>query len=247
MFLTQLRDNYRVIAKEKFAHDPRYPLNDNWENQVSELIDYVTHNKATGEKVIAMGHSFGALLSYMAVCRRPDIFSGLIMFDPPLITGLSRYLFRFAKKNRLIDRLTPAGITKYRKQHWESHHNLVDYFGKKTLFKNFNPVCLQDYIESVIEEQESSKSLSFDVETEANIFRTIPHNLPSYKGQLQVPAHIITGKHTDVCVAVLRNPFLKNNPNIQHLEFEKGGHMFPLEYPLELAAKVNGLLTENYD
>ena len=240
-FLNHLSPDYAIIAKDKYAHDPQYPLNDNWENQIDEMIDYIEQNK-TNDKVIAIGHSFGAVLSYMAVCRRPDLFFGLIMFDPPLITGLSRYLFRFAKTNRLIDKLTPAGITRLRNQKWASHHNLFEYFSSKALFKDFDADCIHDYIDAVIDESNNVKTLNFNVEIEANIFRTIPHNLPSYKGKLRVPSTLITGKNTNVCVPVLRNPFLKNNSVIEHLELDFGGHMFPLEKPVELANKVNMIL-----
>lgn len=244
-FLANLHNEYRVIAKDKFAHDPKYPLNDNWENQIHELLDYIVEHKAENEKVIAMGHSFGALLSYMAVCQRPDLFSGLIMLDPPLMTGLSRYVLKFAKKNSLIDRITPAGITQTRKNTWDNQHDLVQYFANKNLFKNFHPECIQDYVDAVVHEQAELKTLSFDVETEANIFRTIPHTLPSFNGQLKVPSVIVTGQFTDICTPIRRKPFLKRHPHIEHIEFAKGGHMFPLEYPEELALIINGLLEKN--
>ena len=241
-FLNALSPDYRIIAKDKFAHDDRYPLNDNWENQVDELIHYVEDNVSDGEKVMAIGHSFGGLLSYMAVCKKPELFSGLIMLDPPLITGLARYFFRFAKKNRLINKLTPAGITQTRIKKWDAKHDLHHYFANKQLFKDFDPDCLNDYIAAVTDEAKGSKHLNFDVSTEANIFRTIPHNLPSFKGKLSIPSTLITATHTTVCVPVLRNPFIRNNPLIKHVEFDQGGHMFPLEHPLALANLINKML-----
>ncbi|MFT4655280.1 MAG: pimeloyl-ACP methyl ester carboxylesterase [Patiriisocius sp.] len=238
-----LPKQYNVIAIDKLAHNPQYPLNDNWQNQVAEMISFVESNKGEHEKVVAVGHSFGALVSYMSACLRPDLFSALVMLDPPLMTGLARYLFRFAKKTRLINKITPAGITLLRKQKWHREQDLHAYFSKKVLFKDFDPDCINDYISSAISEQGDHMHLNFDVETEANIFRTIPHNLPTYAGKLKVPSVLITGKNTDVCVPVLRKPFLKTNPSVTHIEFKKGKHMFPLEYPVEVAHAIANVLT----
>jgi pimeloyl-ACP methyl ester carboxylesterase len=241
---SHLPSQIELIAIDKFAHNPLYPLNDNWENQVSEMIEFVESNKGEHQKVVAIGHSFGAVVSYMSACQRPDLFSALIMLDPPLITGFARYIFRFAKGNRLINRITPAGITLKRSRKWHIEQDLNTYFAKKHLFKDFDPQCIKDYIASVIELQSDQLQLSFDVETEANIFRTIPHNLPSYSGKLKLPGVLLTGKNTDVCVPVLRAPFLKANPSITHYEFDKGKHMFPLEYPVEVAALITRFLNE---
>ncbi|MFT6268217.1 MAG: pimeloyl-ACP methyl ester carboxylesterase [Alphaproteobacteria bacterium] len=238
-----LPKHYKVIAIDKLAHNPHYPLNDNWENQVAEMINFVENNKGEHEKVVAVGHSFGAVVSYMSACLRPDLFSGLVMLDPPLMTGLVRYLFRFAKKNRLINKITPAGITLIRQQKWHREQDLYAYFSKKALFKDFDTDCINDYISSAISVQGDHMHLNFDVETEANIFRTIPHNLPTYAGKLRVPSVLMTGKNTDVCVPVLRKPFLKANPSIVHIEFEKGKHMFPLEYPIEVANALAKVLS----
>ena len=240
-----LPSEFKVISLDKFAHNPSFPLNDNWENPVSEMIDFVEQHRVGNEKMVAVGHSFGAVVSYMSVCKRPDLFSSLIMLEPPLITGLARYVFRFAKRsNAIIDRITPAGLTRIRNRKWHREQDLHAYFSKKTLFKGFDPDCIADYIDAVIEQQDDHLHLSFDVETEANIFRTIPHNLHSYAGKLKVSATLITGRYTDVCVPVLRKPFLKANPNIQHIQFEKGKHMFPLEYPIEVAALIGAILTK---
>lgn len=243
---THLPDKYSVISIDKFAHNPSFPLNDNWENPVLEMINFVEENRQGREKVVAIGHSFGAVVSYMSVCKRPDLFSSLIMLDPPLIAGLARYVFRFAKRStRIMDRITPSGLTHTRNRIWHREQDLHAYFAQKKLFKDFDPDCITDYIDAVMEQKDDHFHLSFDVETEANIFRTIPHNLHTYAGQLQVPTSLVTGKYTDVCVPVLRKPFLKANPQIQYIEYEKGKHMFPLEFPVEIAALIDTILSQH--
>jgi pimeloyl-ACP methyl ester carboxylesterase len=225
-----------IFALDKFAHNPRFPLNDNWLNQVDELIEHVEQN--ANEKVLALGHSFGAVISYIACCKRPELFSGLIMLDPPLATGLSRHIFRFAKTNRLINKVTPAHKTQIRKQRWHKDEDLVEYFSARALFKDMDKRCIKDYVHSVTALKGEHRHLMFDRDIEAQIFRTLPHNLPDYYGKLKCPAKLITARFTTVCVPRLRQPFLKYNQSVEHDEIAVGGHMFPLEHPNLVANKI---------
>lgn len=240
----QLSCNYEVIAKDKFAHSSEYPLNDNWENAVNELIQYIEERLHEGQKAIGVGHSFGAVISYKAVCKRPDLFSQLIMLEPPLITGITRHFFKIAKRTRLINKITPAGITQVRKRKWHLDHDLFEYFSKKALFKNFDPECIKDYINAAIVSNSHFQELSFEVQSEADIFRTIPHNLPIHYRTLSVPSTLVTAEHTNVCVPYLRKPFLRSNKNMRHIEFASVGHMFPLEKPLEVASLIKQIALE---
>lgn len=239
-----LAGKYTIIAKDKFAHSVNYPLTNNWENVCDELIDYVETHKQNQQKVVAVGHSFGAVLSYKAVCKRPDLFSQLIMLEPPLITGMSRYLFKIAKRTRLINKLTPAGITQIRAQKWHAQEDLFAYFSKKALFKHFDPQCIKDYVSAAVENKEGTQQLTFNVDNEANIFRTIPDNLPMHYHKLEVPSTLVSAQYTNICVPALRNPFIRGNQNMQHLEFAQAGHMFPLEKPLQAAQLIDQIIIE---
>ena len=257
-----LKDDVDIFALDKFAHNPKFPLNDNWVNQVDELIDYVeeqnkqhrcgsgssdtsgNHLGNSDEKVIAIGHSFGAVISYIACCKRPDLFSGLIMLDPPLATGIYRHMFRFAKRNRLINKITPAHKTQIRKQHWHKDEDLVAYFSARALFKDMDKRCIEDYVHSVTALKGDERHLMFDRDIEAQIFRTLPHNLPDYYGKLQCPSKLITARYTNVATPKFRQPFLKNNPTVEHIELNQGGHMFPLEHPKLVAQCITHTLQE---
>ena len=235
-FFDYLGDELSIFALEKFAHNPTFPLVDNWPHQVDELIDYIERN--TADKIIAIGHSFGGLVSYMACCKRPDLFKGLIMLDPPVAAGLSRHVFRLAKSTRLINKLTPASRTQVRKQSWHKDEDIHQYFASRALFRNMDKRCIDDYIQSATHISGGNRQLVYERDIEANIFRTIPHNLHEFYGQLNCPARLITARYTDVCVPRLRQPFLKRNPTMTHLELPKGGHMFVLEHPKLVATAV---------
>ena len=227
-----LPENFSVLALDKFGHTARFPISNNWGNQVAELIHYVEAVSTT--PVYAVGHSFGAVISYMAACTRPELFKGLIMLDPPIITGFSRLLVKVLKPTPFIDRLTPAAKTVRRCKRWAKSIDIAAYFKARGLFENMDDDCIEDYVKAVTELNCGHYTLSFDPDIEANIFRKLPHNINRYYGQLKTPALLITGEDTMVCVPRLIGPFVRAN-KLEHKVFSGGGHMFPLEQPIDVA------------
>lgn len=234
---SQFPDDFEVHALPKFAHSEQFPVNANLGNLAAELIDYLV--KTVGKPVYVVGHSMGAVVSFMAACERPDLIKGVIMLDPPIASGLSRIVFKLLKYSPLIDKFSLAGKAKVRCQSWPLGTDLVAYFKAKTLFKNFQLECIQDYVSSAIDEREGKLQLNFDAQIEASIYRNVPHNINQYYKRLSVPSLLVTGRHSDVCIPALLATFIKKS-KMEHLIFEDGGHMFPLEKPQQVA----NLITE---
>ncbi|WP_299078474.1 alpha/beta hydrolase [uncultured Paraglaciecola sp.] len=231
----QFPNDFKVHAITKFAHSSRYPVNANLSNQVAELIEYLTQNVA--KPVYAVGHSMGAVVSFMAACERPDLIKGVIMLDPPIASGLARVAFKLLKYSPLIDKFSPAGKAKVRCQSWPLGTDVVAYFKAKALFKHFQLECIQDYVSAVIDEREGKLQLNFDAQIEASIYRNVPHNLNKYYQRLSVPGLLLTGSNSDVCVPALLGSFVKKT-KIEQKVFAGHGHMFPLEQPQQVADMI---------
>ncbi|MBU2871831.1 alpha/beta hydrolase [Colwellia sp. E2M01] len=251
-----LPTDIKVIALDKYGHDPKKPVNHNWQAQVDELIAYVESQQidfGNRSKVICLGHSLGGVISFIACCQRPDLFKALIMLDPPVLTGASAMMVGMLKKTRWIDKFSPAGKAKSRRTHWPLTANTLTTetltkdisadlkkisasFARRTLFKNFDKRCLTDYITHGICQRNNQLELVFDAQIEAEIFRNLPSNLSCYKNKLTVPAVLIHGESTDVFPHKMFHNFAKLNKNIT-LKTIPGGHMFPLESP-EATAKL---------
>lgn len=229
--------SHSVVAKRQYAHDPQYPLVNGWLNQVDELLAFLSQ-QSVGEPVVSVGHSFGAVISYMAAAKAPEKFAGLVMLDPPIIPGWYGRMFELCKSTPLINKITPAHVTMLRKREWQLSDDMVAYFAKKTFFKNFEQQAIRDYVDSVTSKQEDVYRLSYAPEIEAQIFRTIPTHLHTLYGKVTVPSLLLTGTHTDVTMPFLRRGFLRKQTNFCHEEVT-GGHMFPLEHPKETAQRIN--------
>ena len=239
LLFTNLRKDFDVFAIDKLAHNPQYPLVNNWPHQVTELIDFIsTKNK----KVIGVGHSFGGVVTYMAACERPDLFEKIILLDPPLLYGIVRWVFKFAKKNSLIDRLTPAKLTAVRKRTWSVNDDMLAYFKSKALFRRMKDECIIDYVNSATKIEGQKRVLSYRADIEAAIFRTIPDNLTTYYKQLKVPSVLMSAQQSSVGKPFFYKPFLKAHPQMSHEHFTHGTHMFPLEYPELLSARLKEII-----
>lgn len=231
----RLPKHWQILAKPMFGHDPALPVGRNWENQVAELLEYVKVNRQ-GTKVYAVGHSFGAIISFMAACEQPDYFAGLIVIDPPLVLGPGSWLLRGAKLTSYIDKITPAKLAQNRNSQWQADSDLVSYFQQKALFKNMQPACVADYVAAATHHEEGRISLSFRPDVEADIFRNVPHNLDRYKGRLQCPGLLITGAESVVCKPKHWQRFVQQN-RIEQTSLP-GGHMLPLEFPQDVADRL---------
>lgn len=236
-----LPEAFNILALDKFGHSPRFPINNNWRNQAEEMIDYLDSKTSKNQKVYAVGHSFGAVVSYLAACLKPEKFNGLIMLDPPLASGFSRHLFALAKKSTMIDKITPARLVLLRRRSWHYETDLVEYFSQRGLFKSMDPDCIADYIAAVMRKNGNERVLNFDPAIEAEVFRTIPDNLHRYAGKLKCHGTIITGTQTKVCIPILRYNFIRKN-RLTHLTMP-GGHMFPMEKPIDVANKITEVIT----
>lgn len=236
---------YQVIFHEKYGHDSQYPVEDNWQPLVDELINFVKQQLLINnqQQVINVGHSFGGVIAFIAACQQPQLFKGLIMLDPPVVTGSTAVAVKLLKKTRLIDKFSPAGKAKSRRTHWPLGTDMAKLFASRTLFKNFDKRCLDDYISHGVVEKNNQLELAFSAQVEADIFRNLASNLSSYKNQLKIPTSLIYADKTDV--VPLRNfkKFVKLN-KMMDLKVTQGGHMFPLERPEDTAQLISDTIAQ---
>ncbi|OUS24325.1 alpha/beta hydrolase [Thalassotalea sp. 42_200_T64] len=237
-FLAEFSPKYTTIAHRQFGHNNHYPIHNNWQYLVTELVDFI---KKQDRKVICVGHSFGGVITFIAACQHPELFRGIVMLDPPVLTGRLAWLLNLAKKTPLIDKISPAGKAKNRRRNWPLNTNLVGTFARKRLFQDFDPRCLQDYVDSAVTKRNKRLELMFSPEVEADIFRHLPSNLFKFKNKLTVPAALVYGENTDVLPVRYFKRFAALN-QIGLTMMPNGGHMFPLEQPEKTAVMIDQLI-----
>ncbi|MDO4223513.1 MAG: alpha/beta hydrolase, partial [Acinetobacter sp.] len=145
--LQQLEQHYDVITSPTLGIDQRYPIDAHWQSLTQQVIDSIV-TQAQGRKVIGVGHSLGAALTFLASYQRPELFEQNVLLDPPLILGMASLQLHYAKYfNRvMLDKITPAHLSIKRREHWQSREQAGEMLRPKGFYKDFDERCFQDYL-----------------------------------------------------------------------------------------------------
>jgi len=238
--LGRLAPRYRIGAIEAIGTHPRYPVTEGWPLLVRQLVETLERD-CGGEPVFGVGHSLGAYLTFLAAAQRPELFRAIVMLDAPVIGALKGRLLGATKRIGIVDRVTPAGVTRDRRAEWSSREEAKAHFASRNLFRSFSAECLDDYVRHAVVKRENHYRLKIDPAIEYQIYRTIPHDMHRQLQRLRAPAGFIGGTHSDVLRRVGMGPmrgrrFLKRRV--------PGGHLFPFEHPARAAAAIDELLEE---
>ncbi len=231
-----LEPDFTILFKDVLAHDERFPIVSSWMTSGEEIIDFITTN--TTEKVIGVGHSFGATATLNAAFLRPDLFKGLILIEPVIMNGWNMVIFsKVVRFLGITHHFTPAKKSRGRRNHWPDLESVREHFKDKSLFKNFDANCFNDFIKFGFTASEDGYHLKYSVEKELEIFNALPSHTDFYKGKLtSLPGHLLSGDKTNVSFPQ-RMQRLAKQQNFEWTEVD-GTHMFPLEQPAMTAEMI---------
>ncbi|MGC3987147.1 MAG: alpha/beta hydrolase [Pseudorhodoferax sp.] len=241
---------FRIAAVEKYGHDPKYPVSNNWPHLVQQLVDFATQQ---GEKAWLVGHSLGGFLSVMAAARAPQLARGVLLIDSPLIGGWRATTLGLAKRTPLVGSVSPGRISRARRNAWPDAAAALAHFQHKKAFARWAPEVLADYIaHGTHDEQHEGQArrvLSFDRAVETAIYNTLPDHLDRLlrRHPLKCPAAFLGGRQS----AEMRQVGMAMTSRIVGADGKgdpgrvmllDGSHLFPMERPLATAAAIEASL-----
>ena len=251
-FFEKLAEFFTIEYISMLGDTPDYPIDNQWRSLTQQIVDSVkdTCKKHGVKQVVAVGHSLGAMCTLQALYRAPEYFSQAVLMDPPWIYGKVSLLWHLAKtadrlpwmNNRLMDKLSPAGVSKHRRDVWDSREDAYDKLRHKGFFKNFTERSFQGYIEHGLHERADGKvTLAIPKASEVAVFRTNPswYWLTPNRAP-KVPVTLIIGEDS----IFLKRRFpqqIKSRLRIPYIT-HAGGHMFPLEHPESVSEQVLALI-----
>lgn len=253
-FFAELETFFTIEYVAMLGNHPDYPVDNHWRSLTQQIIDSVKATCARHEisQVVAVGHSLGGMCTLQALYRAPQYFSQAVLMDPPWIYGKDSLVWHLAKTadrlplmhHRLMDKLSPAGVSKHRRDVWESRTDVYDKLRNKGFFKHFDERSFQGYIEHGLHERADGKvTLAIDKAREVAVFRTNPSWYWLTPNRGPKPAvTLIIGEDS----IFLKRKFpqqIKARLNIPY-QTHQGGHMFPLEHPESVSTQVLAIIAQ---
>jgi pimeloyl-ACP methyl ester carboxylesterase len=238
---------YTVKAIEKYGHDPRYPISNNWPDVVKQLVDYAKAvvDKA-GEPVWLVGHSLGGFLSLMAASCNPELARGVVLVDSPILGGWRSTAVGVMKSTQMFGSLSPGAVSRGRRNHWPSVQAAYEHFRHKKAFAKWDDEVLMDYVTHGTRESEGKRVLSFDRHVETQFYDTVPDNLEQLLARhpVKCPVAFIGG----LASVEMKQVGMATTEKITRgrIIMLDGSHLFPMEKPLATAAAIETAL-RNFD
>ncbi len=230
---------FAIRAIEKYGHDTRYPVSNNWPYLVQQLCEFTqAQAEKTDQPIWLVGHSLGGYLSLLAATRLTQRVRGVVLVDSPLLGGWKSKALGLIKRTPLLEKYSPGAVSRNRRTHWDNVEQAFAHFRHKRAFANWDEEVLRDYVSQGTELRDGRRVLAFDRAIETAIYDGLPHTL---ERQLKLhpprcPVHFIGGTHSEE----LRRVGLTLTTRITRgrITMLEGSHLFPMERPVETAAAI---------
>jgi pimeloyl-ACP methyl ester carboxylesterase len=240
-----LEDDFEIQAIEKYGHDPRLPVTNNWPHLVDELLNllHATSAKEGQQKSLLVGHSLGGYLSVMAAHKAPHLVRGVILLDSPIVTGWRAHVLRFGKATGLSARYSPARYSKNRRMQWDSVDAAYSHFISKAVFTRWDKEMLHDYARHGTVDDQGKRLLAFNREVETKIYCSLPDHIGKLVRQpFPVPLAFIGGSMSQEVKQVGMSTTQRATQG--KVTWVAGSHLFPMERPVETAKAIRQLAGE---
>ena len=190
---------------------------------------------------IAMGHSFGGVISTFMLANNPGLFQQGLLLDPVYFNKSLMRFMTLSDTFGLLKHTSLAKRAKIRRSEWKDKQDAFDYFHQRGMFKGWEGDCLWSYINHALKESVSGLTLKCPPERESEIFASSPKRLWATLGKLDTPTHILYGDQTYPFVLKSMDAVHKANSNFT-VQALPGGHCFMQERPQETAELMLSLL-----
>lgn len=215
---------------------------DHWKIFAEDLKNFI--DKKMNGPVIGIGHSLGAVTTYMAAAKYPELFSGIILIDPVILPKRILLLMSALRMTGLIGKFHLAKGARRRKRVFSGKKDALERFTSgRGIFKSWTPDFIDAYLEcGLLEEDENTAILKCDPELEAQIFESAPSDAWKYASKISCPVLAIRGEKSDTFYADAAENLKKYIRDYTLVTVPETGHFIPMEKPEECAAIIKDFI-----
>jgi len=199
------------------------------------VAEYLT-STARPARVFAAGHSMGGATLIMAAIRRPELFAGIIAFEPIVFPQSG-----FRPDNFPTNPLVAA--TRKRRATFASLDEAKANFASKPPMSAFHPDALNAYVDYGFEPCADGVTLKCLPEHEARTYETgATSGMFARLHEVSVPVWVMAGAPAPFQPSSFAGTVAENIPRSTYVQWDEMGHFGPLEQPETIAAFVERTL-----
>jgi pimeloyl-ACP methyl ester carboxylesterase len=242
-FISHLIDDLHIYASDVRGHGDSVNLNHlpirNWHIFVEDLKTVI--EQVMTPPILGIGHSLGAVTTFMAAAKYPHLFSGIVLIDPVILPRRLLWLLAAVKLLGLRANIPLAKTARRRRKIFKGKQEALRLFAAgRGIFKNWSKEFVHAYLEcGLLEKDEKTAVLKCDPELEAQIFESVPLDVWKYAKKISCPTILIRGEQSDTISSdsakrlnhLIKDYELKTIPN--------AGHFIPMEKPQPCAQHIN--------
>lgn len=252
-FLKHFLSDYELVLIEAQAHglSERGKGFRGWDKACDEVAPLL--NSLAGRPVIAMGHSYGAVLSLLSASRLPKLYQQVVALDPVVFPRWAAATITKPGLDKLWRRVHPlARQARKRRNGWADREQAHQYFYRRGMFKSWHDEAFEAYLDSALVEggkagageAESRLSLACPPWMEARIFASYPKRIWQELERIKMPSLYLHGDNTFGFIPGSGKKLARRNRMIECQEVE-GDHCFMQAQPDEVATRVLAWLKQH--
>ena len=245
-FLKHLMGDFHIFASDVRGHGgsdhPDAERIRNWTVFAEDLKTLI--EQAMAPPVIGMGHSLGAVSTYIAAARYAHLFSSLILIDPVILPYKLLWLIAAAKLLGFRGNLRLAKTARRRRRIFQGKKEALKLFAAgRGIFKNWSKEFVQAYLEcGLLEEDSETAVLKCDPELEAQIFESVPVDVWRYAEKITCPVLALRGELSDTFLPEAAQRLKGRISDFELKTISNTGHFPTMEKPQECAQVISDFI-----
>ena len=236
-FVKHLLNDFHIIASDIRGHGGSRVLDmrpiRHWETFADDLNLII--GQTMTPPVIGIGHSLGAVVTYMAAAIYPNLFAGIVLLDPVILPKRILWLIAVLRLLGLTGKIPIVKKARNRRSIFQGKKEALKLFASgRGIFKAWSQEFVDAYLEcGLLEKDAETAVLSCEPELEAQIYESTPIDVWKYARKISCPVLAIRGQQSDTFYLKSAKRLETHITDLELKTIFAAGHFVPMEKPEE--------------